>query len=83
MGKIKANFQKLMFGWKKDGIPKKIKGDPSLCKAESSWKSTLKELKDDGEGYFVAPMGTEWEMKIDSEASTTISSLLTRFKDVF
>ena len=55
-----------------------------LCRTESSWKSTLKVLKDDREGYFVAPNGeNEPELRPRSGESKALSCLLTKFKDFF
>ena len=63
LGKIKANFWKLVFRWKKDGAPREIRGHHSLCRAESSWKSTLKALKDDG-SYLIAPNGDKTRINV-------------------
>ena len=57
LGDIKANFQKMTISWKVKERPQGITGDPSLCRAKSSWKATLKALRDDGDGYFIAPIG--------------------------
>lgn len=31
-----------------------MKGDPTLCKSQASWKETVKGLNNEGEGYMLA-----------------------------
>ena len=56
LGKIVADFEKLTLEWKKEGVRNYIQGDPTLCRAQSSWKAILKVLKNEGEGYYVDPI---------------------------
>ena len=42
--------------WKAQEKDWRIHGDPALCHAQASWESTLKVLKEDGEGYYLAAM---------------------------
>ena len=56
LGKIMADFQELYLQWRADGRDWKIYGDPPLCHSQASWKTTFKMLKDDGEGYYLAPV---------------------------
>ena len=55
LGKIVADFEKLTLEWK-ERVRNCIQGDPTLYRAQSSWKANLKVLKNEGEGYFVDPI---------------------------
>ena len=53
LGEIAANFQKLTMSWKEYGVTRRLLGDPTLSRTKSSWRTTLKALKDKGEGYVI------------------------------
>ena len=56
LGKIEADFKKLQLKWRKKGRLCELQGDPSLSKASASWKSTLKMLSKEEEGYYITPV---------------------------
>ncbi|WVZ23326.1 hypothetical protein V8G54_001870 [Vigna mungo] len=53
LGDIEANFRNMIIKWGDEGGKKVLKGDPSLSKAQASWKSMIKALHD-GVGYYIA-----------------------------
>ena len=61
---------------------KKIKGDPTLCKGEASWRATFKALKDDGEGYLIAPSAIEVDSDVAIEVTAATKELLEEFDDL-
>ena len=83
LGDIKANFQKMTISWRTKETLQGIHGDPSLCRAKSSWKATLKALRDDGEGYFIAPISQGQERAVPPTPTAGIQRLLAEFEDVF
>ncbi|WVZ12632.1 hypothetical protein V8G54_017162 [Vigna mungo] len=54
LGDIEANFRNMIIKWGDEGGKKVLKGDPSLSKAQASWKSMIKALHDEGVGYYIA-----------------------------
>ena len=59
----------MIISWREGGCRRVLRGDPSLCRSKSSWKSTLKTLRDDGEGLLVNPMIAEGDSRTDPELS--------------
>ena len=55
LGKIEADFQEMSFSWGKGEDRKDLWGDPILCRIQSSWKTTLKALKESEEDYCITP----------------------------
>lgn len=83
LGDIEANFGHLVIKWKEEGNKLILKGDPSLCKNQASWKTMVKALQDEGEGYFI-----EYYQLLGTEAKTQtcaadVEAVLEAFKDVF
>ena len=57
--KIEVDFHELCFKWHANGKAWEILGDLALCHAQALWKSTLKVLKEDGEGYYITPVAKQ------------------------
>lgn len=57
--KIEANFGELSLKWEKEGHHYEIKGDPTLCVRQTTWKAMIKNLKDKGIGFYVHSMESE------------------------
>ncbi|XP_058755088.1 uncharacterized protein LOC131628242 [Vicia villosa] len=53
LGKIEANFGELSLKWEKEGLAYEIKGDSALCVRQSNWKAMLRNLRDEGVGFYV------------------------------
>ena len=83
LGKIVADFEKLTLEWKKEGVRNYNQGDPTLYRAQSSWKAILKVLKNEGEGYFVDPILAAEELASGEEVYKATSKILEEFEDLF
>lgn len=83
LGDIKANFGQLTIGWKEGNHRCMIKGDPSLCKDQASWKAMVKALHDDGEGFVVQYQQLTLEAATDHASIKEIEALLEGYQDVF
>ncbi|XP_058740982.1 uncharacterized protein LOC131613320 [Vicia villosa] len=55
-GKIEANFGELSLKWGKMDQTYEIKEDPALCVRQSTWKAMVKNLMDEGVGFYVQSM---------------------------
>ncbi|KAJ1383054.1 Aspartic peptidase domain superfamily [Sesbania bispinosa] len=53
LGDIEANFRNLIIKWEVGGSKVALRGEPSLCKAQASWKTLIKALQDEGVGYYI------------------------------
>ncbi|XP_058725716.1 uncharacterized protein LOC131597011 [Vicia villosa] len=53
LGKIEDNFGELSLKWEKEGLAYEIEGDPALCVRQSNWKAMLRNLRDEGVGFYV------------------------------
>lgn len=83
LGDIEANFRHLVIKWKDGDHKLMLKGDPSLCKNQASWKTMIKALRDEGEGCLV-----EYYQLLGDEAETQscaadMETVLEAFNDVF
>jgi len=47
-GEVRANFKNLKLAWGHGREKKKLSGDPSLCKSQTSRKALLKALEEEG-----------------------------------
>ena len=56
---------------------------PLLCKTKSSWKTTLKTLRVEGEGYLVTSVPIEAKQGNEIKLSTKAQQLLEKFDDIF
>ena len=57
--KIEVDFHELSLKWYANGKAWEILGDLALCHAQASWKSTLKVVKEDEEGYYITPVAEQ------------------------
>ena len=69
LGPFKGRYQEMTIEWGKKGCHKVLRGDPSLCRTKSSWKTTLKVLRAVGEGYLVTPIHGEPAQETETELS--------------
>ena len=83
LGKIEADFYEMSLKWRKDGEQYEIRGDPTLCHAQTSWKSALKMLKEDGEGYFLNPSFQQQDEGDLGGIPQELQKLLQEFSDIF
>lgn len=60
-----------------------ILGDPALCHAQTSWKNTLKVLKEDGEGYYITPMADQQQGVEQGVIPKRFQQVQQEFVDVF
>ena len=83
LGKIEANFQEMSFSWGRGEDKKRLWGDPTLCRVQSSWKAMLKTLKESDEGYCITPLLVDVESKLETPVSPEMEELLLQFDDLF
>ena len=74
--KIEADFQEMSFSWGKGGERKQLMGDPTLCRIQSSWKATLKALRESDEGYRTTPLLLDAEQGIETPISAETEEVL-------
>ena len=75
---VKANFRNLVLCWGQKGEKKRMKGDPTLCKSQASWKAMMKALNNEGEG--LAPTG---KVPDKDTLNDDITTILAEFEDIF
>ncbi|WVY93416.1 hypothetical protein V8G54_032504 [Vigna mungo] len=83
LGDIEANFRNMIIKWGDEGGKKVLKGDPSLSKAQASWKSMIKALHDEGVGYYIAYQQLEDTEENQQLLSDEIKVVLEEYKDIF
>lgn len=59
LGPFKGNYQDMTIVWKEKGCHRVLKGDPTLCRTQMSWKTALRALKVEGDGYVVTPIAVD------------------------
>ena len=83
LGKIEADFRAMTLQWKVGGRSWKMVGDPSLCRAQATWKTTMKALKEDGEGYYIASNMQQPVKEVAESILEQIKGVLQEFPEVF
>ena len=62
LGPFRGNYQDMTIVWREKGCHRMLKGDPTLCRSQSPWKTALKALKAEGEGSLVTPIAADSDM---------------------
>lgn len=84
LGEVKANFRNLILSSGKRGEKKVMKGDPSLCKTQASWKAMLKALHNEGEGYVISYQAENEDKERNAEMTDCpLKEVLNDFEDLF
>lgn len=83
LGNIRANFKQLIIKWKEGTQRCMIRGDPSLCKDQTSWKAMLKALQDDGQGYLLQYQQIIMPNAVAVPIVGPIEQILEGYSDVF
>lgn len=83
LGNIEANFKQLVIKWNEGGQKVSIRGDPSLCKDQASWKAMIKAIQDEGEAFMLQFHQMLDTIQASSEVAPEISAILDSYDDVF
>jgi len=83
LGEIRANFKELMIKIPLGNSYHVLKGEPELARASASFKSIIKVIKNEGQGFF---LNTEiWRKKkfMIHPQPDWVSAVLNEYEDVF
>ncbi|WVZ06906.1 hypothetical protein V8G54_020252 [Vigna mungo] len=89
LGDIKANFKNFTLLWEERECKQILKGDPSLCRQQASWKTMIKTLHSTNEGYYLAYQyvgNAETQQQnqlVSTPVSCALEETLVEFGDVF
>ncbi|GAU13154.1 hypothetical protein TSUD_112140, partial [Trifolium subterraneum] len=83
LGNIEANFGNLCLKWELAGKKYMIQGDPTVCTRQATWKTMMKVLAADGEGFYLQVMQAHSKEERQLEESNEWNSIVEEFEEVF